>query len=111
MVDESSLTTFSTSSKFVQQYALGNGLLEGQMPETDIIFTGPMIILIDALIRTNNSLPFDQLEAGTGLDKSTLRSAVDKCEESDIIVLEDGGISMNEDSDTVRILKEVHQHV
>lgn len=110
MVNESSLTTFSQASEFVQQYALGNGLLETQMPGSDIVFTGPMVILIDALIRTGNSLPFDQLEAGTGLDKSTLRSAVDKCEEEQLITLEEGGISLNEESEIVEVIKEIHGH-
>lgn len=111
MVDESTLTTYSQSSSFVQKYALGSGLLSEEIPESDIIFTGPMVILLDAVIRTKDPLPFDELEAGTGLEKSDLRSAVDGCEEQDLIVLEDGGISLNEGSDIVEIIGDIHTQV
>lgn len=108
MVDESSLTVYSKSSEFVQQYALGKGLLSDTIPENDIVFTGPMVILLDALIRSTNALPFSELEAGTGLEIEKLRSAIDKCEENDLIRLEDGGITLNKDSDTVDILLDMH---
>lgn len=109
MVDESTLTTYSKSSSFVQTYALGKGLLSDEVLESDIVFTGPMVILLDALVRTKDPLPFDELEAGTGLGKSDLRSAVDICEDHGLIILEGGGISLNDESDIVQIIRDVHK--
>lgn len=110
MVTESSLSNYALSSDFVQKYALGTGLLEDRIPESDIVITAPMVVLIDALIRTQrDSLPFEQLEAGTGLGTSDLRSAIDKCEEENLVRLESGGVQLNKDSEVVEAIIEVHE--
>lgn len=109
MVKESQLTRFSESSKFVQQYALGNGLLSSHIPETDVVFTSSMIVVLDVLVRKNSqSFTPEELAAGTGLDEDTIQSVLEDFLEKGFVEEVGGEYTLNNSDELMQIVKEEH---
>ena len=109
MVKGSQLTKFSKSSEFVQQYALGQGLLSSRIPELETTFTTAMIIVIDVFIRKEGqSFQIEDLAAGTGLEEETIQSALEKLTNNNFIITEGDAYTLNSESDIVEIMREEH---
>lgn len=112
MVRADELTAYSKASPLVKRYAIGMDLLSSRIPETDVVFTAPMIIVLDALIRQGErAYTVEDLSAGTGLEEDVVKETLEECQGHGFIVEVEGGFKLDRSDEIVKILIEEQDNI
>lgn len=101
-------STYSSSSPFVQEYAIDRSGLDDSLPMSSVIDSSEKVVIVDALLRKHyTELSVSELAQVTGISESSVEECIGSLVDSGLAVSDDGSYSIKKGRGEVKRLREI----